>query len=204
MLRNTTINADAYCATLRRLCKAIQNGRRGKLSRVILLIHDNARPHTARQAQTLLHDEFHWDTLDHPPYSPDLAQSDFYLFLKRRSTLLVNDLQMMRTYSMLSWTGWIARRPSGTSREKVNWCHGMTSASVSKVTMWRSRWRCVIKPAYSVSFLLSINIFVCQNVLYLPNVLRTWQICCHATKLCRFTLQLTPSDPTTMETVSGK
>ena len=32
--------------------------------------------------------------------------------------------------------------------------------------MWRSRWRCVIKPAYSVSFLLLINIFVWQNVLY--------------------------------------
>ena len=31
--------------------------------------------------------------------------------------------------------------------------------------MLRSRW-CVIKPAYSVSFLLSINIFVWQNVLY--------------------------------------
>ena len=28
---------------------------------------------------------------------------------------------------------------------------------------------CVIKPAYSVSFLLSINIFVWQNVLYFPN-----------------------------------
>jgi hypothetical protein len=41
--------------------------------------------------------------------------------------------------------------------------------------MWRSRWRCVIKPAYSVSFLLSINIFVWQNVLYFPNDLRTKQ-----------------------------
>ena len=38
--------------------------------------------------------------------------------------------------------------------------------------MWRSRWRCVIKPAYSVPFLLSINIFVWQNVLYFPNDLR--------------------------------
>ena len=44
-----------------------------------------------------------------------------------------------------------------------------------KVTMWRSRWRCVIKPAYSVSFLLSINIIVWQNVLYFPNGLRN---CC--------------------------
>jgi len=76
---------------------------------------------------------------------------------------------MTRTYSILSWTGWIARRPSGTRREEVNWCYGTTSASMSKVTMWRSRWRCVIKSAYSVSFLLSINIFVWQNVLYFPN-----------------------------------
>jgi len=31
----------------------------------------------------------------------------------------------------------------------------------------------VIKPAYSVSFLLPINIFVWQNVLYFPNELHT-------------------------------
>ena len=41
----------------------------------------------------------------------------FTSFRRWRSTLLVNDLQMMRTYSMLSWTGWIARRPSGKRRE---------------------------------------------------------------------------------------
>ena len=66
MPHNTTINADAHCATLL-LCKAIQNRCRGKLSRGIVLIHDNARPHTARQTQTLLHDAFRWDTFDHPP-----------------------------------------------------------------------------------------------------------------------------------------
>jgi len=45
---------------------------------------------------------------------------------------------------------------------------------MSKVTMWRSRWRCVIKPAYSVSLLLSVNIFVWQNVLYFLNDPRTF------------------------------
>jgi len=80
MPRNKTINADAYCATLRRLRKALQNRRRGKLSRGIVLIRDNARPHTVRQTQTLLHDAFHWDTFDHPPYIPDLAASDFTSF----------------------------------------------------------------------------------------------------------------------------
>ena len=57
-----------------------------------------------------------------------------------------------------------------TRKEKVNWCHGTTSASMSNATMWRSRWRCVIKPAYTLSFLLSINIFVWQNVPYFLNV----------------------------------
>ena len=87
MPHNTTINADAYCATLRRLHKAIQNRRRGKLSCGTVLVHDNARPHTARQTQTLLHNEFHWDTFARPSYGPDLAPSDFYLFLKMKEHL---------------------------------------------------------------------------------------------------------------------
>ena len=44
--------------------------------------------------------------------------------------------------------------------------------------MWRSRWRCVIKPTYSVSFLLSINIFVWQNVLYFLDDPRIYAIIC--------------------------
>ena len=47
---------------------------------------------------------------------------------------------------------------------------------MSKVTMWRSRWKCVIKPAYSFSFLLSINIFVWQNVLYFIDAPRRMYI----------------------------
>jgi len=88
MPRNTIINVDAYCATLRCLRQAIQNRRRGKLSYGIVLIHDNSCPHTARQTQSLLHDAFHWDTFDHPPYSPDLAPSDFYLFSKMKDHLV--------------------------------------------------------------------------------------------------------------------
>ena len=34
-----------------------------------------------------LRDEFHWDTFDHPPYSPVLAPSDFHLFLKMKEHL---------------------------------------------------------------------------------------------------------------------
>ena len=42
-------------------------------------MHDNARPHTAKETQTLIK-KFGWEQMDHPPYSPDLAASDFHLF----------------------------------------------------------------------------------------------------------------------------
>ena len=43
----------------------------------------------------------YWDIFEHPPYSPDLAPSDFFLFKKWRSTLLINTSQMMKIGRML-------------------------------------------------------------------------------------------------------
>ena len=53
----------------------------------IVLLHDNARPHSARQAQTLLHEQFYCDIFEHHPYSPDLAPSDIFLFPKTKGHL---------------------------------------------------------------------------------------------------------------------
>lgn len=89
MQRGTTINAEAYCQTLRKLRRAIQNKRRGMLTKGIVLLHDNARPHTAGQTRDLL-DSFGWEVLDHPPYSPDLAPSDYHLFLHLKRHLSGN------------------------------------------------------------------------------------------------------------------
>ena len=60
---------------------------RSKLLRGIVLLHDNARPHIARQTQALLLEYFHWDIFEHPPYNPDLALSDFLLFPKMKEHL---------------------------------------------------------------------------------------------------------------------
>ena len=43
-------------------------------------------PHTARRATHLLQ-EFGWEVFNHVPYSPDLAPSDFYLFLHLKKFL---------------------------------------------------------------------------------------------------------------------
>ena len=50
------------------------------MSRGMWLLHDNARPCSAHVTIALL-EKFKWDILDQPPYSPDLAPSDFHLFL---------------------------------------------------------------------------------------------------------------------------
>ncbi|XP_069700702.1 uncharacterized protein [Periplaneta americana] len=45
-----------------------------------------ARPHTARRTAAVL-TEFGLELLDHPPYSPDLAPSDFHIFLHLKKFL---------------------------------------------------------------------------------------------------------------------
>ena len=61
-----TINAQVYCDTLQRFSRAIQNKRRGLLSSGVVLLHDNASPHTARLTTALLQ-QFRWEIMDHPP-----------------------------------------------------------------------------------------------------------------------------------------
>ncbi|CAH2092000.1 unnamed protein product [Euphydryas editha] len=52
----------------------------------ILFHHDNARPHTSLMTLNKLK-ELGWEVLMHPPYSPDLAPSDYYLFRSLQNSL---------------------------------------------------------------------------------------------------------------------
>jgi len=51
---------------------AIRWKRRELLSKIILLLHENARPHTAAHAVDTLR-ALKCEVLKHPPYMPDLA-----------------------------------------------------------------------------------------------------------------------------------
>ncbi|GFU59239.1 histone-lysine N-methyltransferase SETMAR [Trichonephila clavipes] len=74
-----TINADLYCNQLDKLNAAIKEKMPALASRKGIVFHqDNALPHTAMVTQQKLN-AFGWEVLGHPPYSPDIAQSDYYL-----------------------------------------------------------------------------------------------------------------------------
>ncbi|KOC64283.1 Histone-lysine N-methyltransferase SETMAR, partial [Habropoda laboriosa] len=45
----------------------------------VLYLHDNARPHVATATQKII-SGLKWELIPHPPYSPDLAPTDFHLF----------------------------------------------------------------------------------------------------------------------------
>ena len=83
MAPGTTITSQVYCETLHKLQRSIQNKWRGMLSKGVVLLHDNARPHTAARTNALMK-LFNWEIFDHPPYSPDLAPSDYHLFSKMK------------------------------------------------------------------------------------------------------------------------
>lgn len=75
----TTVNAAAYIKTLVKLRRALRDKRRNINADNVKLLHDNARPHIAASVRRKI-ERFGWEVLQHPPYSPDLAPSDFHLF----------------------------------------------------------------------------------------------------------------------------
>ena len=79
--QDRTINGAYYASELRRF-RQIARKRRGKLTRGVLLLQDN----TSQVAMTAA-TECGFKVLPQPPYSPDMAPSDFYLFPKLKSNL---------------------------------------------------------------------------------------------------------------------
>ena len=82
----TSITGEYYANVIKQLRVAIKEKRRGKLAAGVLLLHDNAPVHKSRVAQAAIR-ECKFEQLNHPPYSPDLAPSDYYLFQNLKSHL---------------------------------------------------------------------------------------------------------------------
>ena len=78
--RNQTINANFYRRQLMKLDKEIKEKWPELATRKGVIFHqDNARPHTSLVTRKKLL-ELGWKVIPHPPYSLDLAPSDYHLF----------------------------------------------------------------------------------------------------------------------------
>lgn len=77
---NQTITSERYIQQLQHVSDNIKKKRPALANRHrIVLQQDNARPHVSLATRQKLM-ELDWDLLPHPPYSPDLAPSDYHLF----------------------------------------------------------------------------------------------------------------------------
>ena len=72
------MDAVLYVQRMERVEMAIQEKRPNRLYGVLLL-HDNTRPQIAKRIKEAI-EGYCWKVLPHPPYSPDLAPTDFHLF----------------------------------------------------------------------------------------------------------------------------
>ncbi|KAF2345186.1 Transposase type 1, partial [Trinorchestia longiramus] len=73
-----TVTGDLYSQQLKRVQQTLRQKEPALVNRKgVHFLHDNSRPHVARVVRDTIQ-QLGWETLCHPPYSPDLAPSDYH------------------------------------------------------------------------------------------------------------------------------
>jgi transposase len=121
----------------KKLRRAIQIKRSGMLTFGVLFLHDNAPPHTAARTRALL-EHFNWELFDHPPYSPDLAPSDYHLFTYLKNWLRHSPSTIMRSWWKVSKRGWAHRRQTSLTKACKNLFPDPKRALIPAMTTLRS------------------------------------------------------------------
>jgi len=77
--KGQTINAEYYSPLLVKFKDILKEKRRGNFTKAVLFLHDNVPAHRALATQKKLA-HLGFQCLNHPPYYPHLAPSDYHLF----------------------------------------------------------------------------------------------------------------------------
>ena len=86
LAKGKTINGIYYADLIEKLRIAIKQKRPGKLSKTVIFHQDNAPSHKSAVAMAAIR-KAGFEMLDHPPYSPDLAPSDYHLFPRMKRAI---------------------------------------------------------------------------------------------------------------------
>jgi len=81
-----TINTEYYSSLLVQLKDILKEKCHGKFTKGVLFLHDDVPAHWVLATQKKLA-YLGFQCLDHPPYSPDLALSDYHLFPGLKKTI---------------------------------------------------------------------------------------------------------------------
>ncbi|KAL3107897.1 hypothetical protein niasHT_019109 [Heterodera trifolii] len=84
----TILDSNRYINQLRAVDIAYRIRRQqGQFDGPLLFHHDNAPPHRSHLTTQYISQTLNWNVLPHPPYSPNLAPSDYHLFLSLKNFL---------------------------------------------------------------------------------------------------------------------
>lgn len=115
----TSITADVYCEELNTMMEKLARLQPALVNRSApLLLHDNARPHTAQQTVSKLQ-ELGLEVLRHAPYSPDLAPTDFYFF-QNLDNFLAGKKFNTREAVQNAFEEFVASRPADFFKKGIN------------------------------------------------------------------------------------
>jgi len=79
LTKRRTIKAEYYSALLEGPVKTVIRNKRKRAQTSVSFLQDNASPHMAAHTMDTIQKR-KWNVLPRPPYSPDLAPSDYHLF----------------------------------------------------------------------------------------------------------------------------
>ena len=95
-IRIYTVNKEFYLNVLKRFREAVRRKRlEACTNNTWMLHHDNAPAHASLLIREFL-TKHETTVVPQPPYSPDLAPADFFLFQKLKSSLKVADFRRQR------------------------------------------------------------------------------------------------------------
>lgn len=116
-----SITADVYCEELNTMMEKLAHLQPVMINRSSsLLLHDNARLYTAQQSISKLQ-ELGLEALRHPPYSPDLAPTDYFFFQNLDNFLAGKKFNTREAVqNALEDLAFVASRPADFFKKGIN------------------------------------------------------------------------------------